>query len=708
MEANAVIADAPQGHIVLVGEVPVVPVQPGAVPEGPVLVAPPAAAADPLGDPVVPPAGPPFPGPVECPYGTQELWEEADVEGSPYQAANAAGPLSKRLFFAHSPQNAGVMCCMECFFMAPHGTFHRACHVRQRQGLLDAEPPTSTLVRFASGVQAGAAVHQWSQERAAERMVAQEAREAAEAGRAVAALEELTAARAEVHRLRLLATQAEGAAVSMAGAGHSLQARGGAFGDGGSGLRASAGGAAVAGSCDPTGRASGLDSAAVVEVVTAGGSEASSVLGYLEALHTDIQALTAKALANMSGADRDAACQAAMGRLSQWALAFLLGIPQGTQALALLGYRAVERGAGSGAGAPAGLPVVSPVTQVSVIQAASRLNTLVSEVRAWVEAATKGGDALAGGVKVVSLGEDMQSYPVGTVISKGTKEFIRLPGSSTGVLLGKDGGASEAPVVLVLRLGISSLHVGCRGVQDHLGRQASGIIWAGGVKPEAGWELEVSRALQQGLVPPLMGARVGEGRWLTTFNAYVMFVTTSHDEADPLRTDVRALQKSMPRHATLWGMDIVADTWEATAAAFNAEVRAALSMFSLEVSAVSADFATGARGLPMSSFSVLFQNELIIQTHKARIRTEAGKVSTVGRVVGAITVKGVAKSGAGAGAGAGGSGAGTAPVVSFNDASVVGDKRGRAAIPCKYERDHGACNSSVCSYQHSKGRKGGK
>ena len=243
-----------------------------------------------------------------------------------------------------------------------------------------------------------------------------ETREAAEAGRAVAALEDLTAARAEVHRLRLLATQAEGAAVSMAGAGHSLQARGGAFGDGGSGLRASAGGAAVAGSCDPTGRASGLDSAAVVEVVTAGGSEASSVLGYLEALHTDIQALTAKALANMSGADRDAACQAAMGRLSQWALAFLLGIPQGTQALALLGYRAVERGAGSGAGAPAGLPVVSPVTQVSVIQAASRLNTLVSEVRAWVEAATKGGDALAGGVKVVSLGEDMQSYPVGAVI----------------------------------------------------------------------------------------------------------------------------------------------------------------------------------------------------------------------------------------------------------------------------------------------------
>ena len=77
-------------------------------------------------------------------------------------------------------------------------------------------------------------------------------------------------------------------------------------------------------------------------------------------------------------------------------------------------------------------------------------------------------------------------------------------------------------------------------------------------------------------------------------------------------------------------------------------------------------------------------------------------------LVGAITVKGVAKSGAGAGAGAGGSGAGTAPVVSFNDASVVGDKRGRAAIPCKYERDHGACNSSVCSYQHSKGRKGGK
>jgi hypothetical protein len=48
------------------------------------------------------------------------------------------------------------------------------------------------------------------------------------------------------------------------------------------------------------------------------------------------------------------------------------------------------------------------------------------------------------------------SYPVGTVISKGTKEFIRLPGSSTGVLLGKDGGASEAAVVLVLRLGISS------------------------------------------------------------------------------------------------------------------------------------------------------------------------------------------------------------------------------------------------------------
>jgi hypothetical protein len=182
------------------------------------------------------------------------------VEGSAYQVANAAGPLSKRclgdakrLFFAHSPQNAGVMCCMECFFMAPHGTFHRACHVRQRQGLLDVEPPTSTLVRFGSGVQAGAAVHQWSQERAAERMVAQdsEAREAAEVGRAVAALEELTAARAEVHCLRLLATQAEGAAVSMAGAGHSLQARGGAFGDGGSGLRASAGGAAGGGVAIP-------------------------------------------------------------------------------------------------------------------------------------------------------------------------------------------------------------------------------------------------------------------------------------------------------------------------------------------------------------------------------------------------------------------------------------------------------------------------
>ena len=45
MEANAVIADAPQGHIVLVGEVPVVPVQPGAVPEVPVLVAPLAAVA---------------------------------------------------------------------------------------------------------------------------------------------------------------------------------------------------------------------------------------------------------------------------------------------------------------------------------------------------------------------------------------------------------------------------------------------------------------------------------------------------------------------------------------------------------------------------------------------------------------------------------------------------------------------------------------
>jgi hypothetical protein len=155
-------------------------------------------------------------------------------------------------------------------------------------------------------------------------------------------------------------------------------------------------------------------------------------------------------------------------------VAFLLGIPQGTQALALLGYRAVEGGAGSGAGVPAGVPVVSPVTQVSVIQAASRLNSLVSAVQGWVEAATKGGDTLAGGVKAVSLGEDMQSYPVGTVIIKGTKEFIRLPlaGSFTGVLLGKDGGASDAAVALfkVVRLGISSLHVGCRGVQDHLGR----------------------------------------------------------------------------------------------------------------------------------------------------------------------------------------------------------------------------------------------
>ncbi len=188
MDGNAVNVDAPE-----------VPPVPGPVPEVPLAGAPPVAAAYPLVDPVVPPAGPPFPGPVECPYGTPESWVGADVAGSAYQVANAAEPLSKRLFFAHSPQNAGVMCCMECFFMAPHGTFHRACHVRQRQGLLDAEPPTSTLVRFASGVQAGAAVHQWSQERAVERMIAQdsEAREAAEAGRAVAgALEELAAARA--------------------------------------------------------------------------------------------------------------------------------------------------------------------------------------------------------------------------------------------------------------------------------------------------------------------------------------------------------------------------------------------------------------------------------------------------------------------------------------------------------------------------------
>ncbi len=172
-------------------------------------------------------------------------------------------------------------------------------------------------------------------------------------------------------------------------------------------------------------------------------------------------------------------------------------------------------------------------------------------------------------------------------------------------------------------------------MQDHLGRQVSGIIWAG-------WELEVSKALQQGLVPPLMGARVGEGRWFTTFNAYVMCVSASHDEADPLRTDVRALQKSMPRHATVLGLDIVADTWEA-AAAFKAEVRTAVATFSssLEVSVLSADFATGARGLPMPSFSGLFQSELTIQAHKARIRTDAGKVSTAGRVAGAVTVKGV-------------------------------------------------------------------
>ncbi len=131
----------------------------------------------------------------------------------------------------------------------------------------------------------------------------------------------------------------------------------------------------------------------------------------------------------------------------------------------------------------------------------------------------------------------------------------------------------------------------------------------------------MSKALQQGLVPPLMGARVGEGRWFTTFkfNAYVICVSTSHDEADPLRTDVRALQKSMPRHATVLGLDIVADTWEA-AAAFNAEVRTALATCSLEVSVLSADFATGARGLPMSSFSGLFQSELTIQAHKVRLR----------------------------------------------------------------------------------------
>ena len=270
----------------------------------------------------------------------------------------------------------------------------------------------------------------------------------------------------------------------------------------------------------------------MLERVTAGGSEARGVAEQLSLLRGCLFPLGGDMSAALGPVERAEEVSVVLRALNPWARAFLASTQEGQWAL---GRLETEDGVTRGS-----------LSCIAILQSLSLVDNALRNVQSWIDAAAK----VDGGSKLMSLFVDMGELDgagaLGQVVISGGKEYMRLPGSSHGILLGKDRVITVDTKALVLRLGIPGSLITRQGVTEHMAGLTQSVTKVAGMAPPPGWEAETEQRLQGGLAPSLSGALPGEStnlgvRLMLLLDAYAEFLRLNHCEEDSLRADVLSM-----------------------------------------------------------------------------------------------------------------------------------------------------------------------
>ncbi len=599
-----------------------------------------------------------FPGKAVCPFGNEAVWDatQADLDGSEFMKAirllrtdtgDKKKAFSLRLWYATPP---GMHVCRLCQTIVEGGFVHYECSFLVSVGVIPPEPPASALVEVVDE----------------------------------------TAAAELIKSLKVVAggsgsTGDQGS--GGPGATISPLARKVEMPVGGSGVALSV----VDKEAELVGRA-----------VAEGSPQGRSILEALKTVIDDLAIVGGEV--GVPGSDESRA-EAAK---DVWR-----GMPAGVTAF----LRASEMGRDilSRARNASGVWLSSlSSTQLQMIL--GRLRRLQGQVEGdWAARDSKksaggasAGDGASDGVaRVVPTSLDMSESPVGTVMALSKVEYIRLPGSLTGVALGKrETSGTPSHVMLVLRLGIPGAKVDYRGVAQYLATAASGVVSAGSA--EAAWKATAIQAMQGGLVPPFTGTLAGTSdgrseRWSAAFRAYKRFLAAHHVLSDPLVRDVHDLKSGVLEGVREHGVVLVDAAWSKAAIAYNRLCGDVATVAMATCNPADPSFVATMGDSVWPSLGVEFKNALLQEVLVARLSgsLKARSLAAVEGSGGSVSeVKGMAGAGsAGKGATLGGGAVGGADGAGARD-RVFGSGRGREDVkrrPC-WNGVH--CLNPGCTYLH--------
>ena len=538
-----------------------------------------------------------FPGKVACPYGSEAVWAAtvADIPGSDYGKAisllkattrDQKSDFSLVLWYA-TPD--GMHVCRLCKAIIEGGLVHYQCPVLVAAGVDPPEPSASVLQ----------------------------------------VVDTLKEARRLVKSLKEAEQDADNDVGSKGvGVGRGGDGPGGASAD------------RAHGEPEATGTASALD----VEVeasarhVAQGSDQGRAILAMLKDVIGDLTIVAGGATGSSASEEEERAKAAGevWSTVAPAVLAFLRASTGGRDIL-------------SRARLPDGTwrPAMTDGQLRMILGRLDRLRQQVEDDWAQVEkkrgasaggAAGSGESVDGGGPRVVPTSIDMADQQVGTVMALSKVEYIRLPGSGTGVALGK----RDAPVsgvgskvLLALRLGLPGSKVDYHGVSLYLATAVGEMISA--ESAEEAWKARVIAAVQRGEVPVFTGSLAGTGdgrseRWSSAFKSYRRFLEAHHSAHDPLIDDVKDVKEGVMEAVREHGVVLVDTAWTAAVGAYNRLCARVVAKVTAVCTSLDPGFGVAMREAVWPSLATEFSRALQQEVMLARMRPATGSGSSKPRV----------------------------------------------------------------------------